>query len=170
MKVKVFIHSVPALVFSAAFLFLIWPAAIQAQFSFTTNSDGSLNVSGYTGSGGVVVIPDTTNSLKVTSIGNNAFSDCTSLTSIIISTNVSTIGDDVFFYCTNLTNATIPDSVTSIGDQLFAECTSLTNIIIPPDIGLRPFPYDCTNLSTVTIGDGSFDREADGGVISYGEV
>jgi len=38
-------------------LFLVMPLMTQAQFTFTTNADGSLNISKYTGAGGAVVIP-----------------------------------------------------------------------------------------------------------------
>lgn len=65
------------------------PAAVQAQFIFTTNNDGSLNISQYTGSGGAVTIPDSINGLPVTSIGTNAFSSNYGLTSVTIGTNVT---------------------------------------------------------------------------------
>ncbi len=65
-------------------LLLTLPAVVRAQFTFTTNNDGSLNISQYTGSDGAVTIPSTTNGLPVTSIGNYAFELHTSVTSIII--------------------------------------------------------------------------------------
>ena len=68
------------------------PAAMQAQFTYTTNNDGSLNIAGYTGSGGAVTIPDTINGLPVTSIGDSAFRYCTSLTSVLIPNSVTGIG------------------------------------------------------------------------------
>jgi hypothetical protein len=128
---------------------------VQAQFNFTTNIDGSLNISNYTGSGGVVVIPGTTDGLpitsigfqafyhatsvtgvtmgtNVTSIGSEAFQDCTSLTSITIGTNVTGIGSQAFYNCNNLTGVMIPGSVTSIGAYAFAGCTSVTAILVVP--------------------------------------
>ena len=64
----------------------------------------------------------------VTSIGNFAFSDCTSLTNITIPNSVTSIGDYAFYGCENLINITIPNSVTSIGNFAFCICTSLTSI------------------------------------------
>ena len=64
----------------------------------------------------------------VTSIGNFAFSDCTSLTNITIPNSVTSIGDYAFYGCENLINITIPNSVTSIGNDVFNGCISLTSI------------------------------------------
>jgi hypothetical protein len=54
-------------------LLLASPTLLQAQFIFTTNTDGSLNISNYVGSANKVVIPNTTNGLLITSIGGGAF-------------------------------------------------------------------------------------------------
>jgi hypothetical protein len=52
------------------------------------------------------------------------------LTSITIPNSVTSIGDDAFWNCTSLTSITIPKSVTNIGDYAFWNCTSLTSITI----------------------------------------
>ena len=62
---------------------------------------------------------------NVTKIGDKAFSDCKSLTSVTIGDSVTTIGDYAFCCCSSLTSITIPDSVTTIGDYAFAICDSL---------------------------------------------
>ena len=72
-----------------------------------------------------ISIPD-----SVTSIGDLAFSGCTSLTSITIPDSVTSIGNRAFWGCTSLTSITIPDSVTSIGEYAFSGCTSLTGVYI----------------------------------------
>ena len=64
-------------------------------------------------------IKTVTISSGVTSIGNDAFSDCTSLTSVTIPNSVTSIGDYAFSDCSILTSVTIPDNVTSIGESAF---------------------------------------------------
>ena len=57
-------------------LFLLMvPAVVQAQFNYVINN-GAITITGYTGSGGAVTIPDTINGLPVTSIGYYAFGGC----------------------------------------------------------------------------------------------
>ncbi|MGN0474524.1 MAG: leucine-rich repeat protein [Acutalibacteraceae bacterium] len=67
---------------------------------------------------------------SVTEIGKEAFSGCTSLTSLTIPEGVSKIGNLAFYYCSSLTSITIPDSVTEIGKAALANCGSLTSINI----------------------------------------
>jgi len=97
-----------------------------------------------------VTIPD-----SVTTIGHWAFNYCSSLTSVTIGDSVTSIGNYAFCGCTSLTSVTIGDSVTSIGSHAFSSCTSLTSVTIPDSvttIGLQAFS-NCISLTSVTIGD-----------------
>ena len=62
----------------------------------------------------------------VTSIGNNAFTNCYSLTSVTIPSGVTSIDYGAFGVCYSLTSVTIPSGVTSIGGNAFRYCYSLT--------------------------------------------
>ena len=109
-------------------VFLTLPAMAQAQFNYTTNDDNTITITGYTGSGGDVTIPDTINSLPVTSIGNEAFLSCTSLTNAIIGSSVTSIGEGAFESCSSLNSVTIPNSVTEIWSYAFYSCTNLAGV------------------------------------------
>ena len=71
----------------------------------------------------------------VTTIGDEAFRYCSSLTSVTIGDSVTTIGDYAFYYCSSLTNVTIPDSVTTIGSYAFSNCDSLTSVTFEDPTG-----------------------------------
>jgi hypothetical protein len=109
-------------------LLLLLPAVVQAQFTFTTNN-GTITITKYTGRGGGVTVPDTTNGLPVTSIGTSAFSYSVSLTSVIVPNTVTSIGEYAFSWCTSLTNIAFPDAVTNIGHWVLHGCTNLTSRI-----------------------------------------
>ena len=66
---------------------------------------------------------------SVTSIGDRAFYNCGSLTSITIPEGVTGIGTGAFYECDSLTSITIPNGVTSIGDFAFKECFRLKKVL-----------------------------------------
>jgi len=73
---------------------------------------------------------------------------------VIIEKGVKSIGDIAFYNCSSLTSITIPNSVTSIGISAFSGCSDLTSIVIPDgvvSIGKRSF-YSCRNLTSITFG------------------
>ena len=87
---------------------------------------------------------------------DNAFNNCFSLTSITIPSSVTSIGKGVFYKCSGFTSITIPEGVTSIGGDAFYNCSNLTSITIPSSvtsIGYRAF-YECSKLTSVTIPEG----------------
>ena len=89
----------------------------------------------------------------LTSIGEQAFGNCTGLTSITIPSGLISIGDYAFWNCTGLTSITIQNGVTSIGTGAFWNCTGLTSITIPSSvtsIGVNVF-YNCTGLTDITV-------------------
>ena len=158
-------------------LLLLSAQAAQAQFLCTTNN-GAITITGYTGAGGDVAIPDTitgrpvasiesnaflygglTNVTipgSVTSIGDFAFYGCSNLASVTLSNGVASLGRQVFFDCTSLTSLTLPGSVTSTGLEAFGGCSNLASAIIPgsvTNIGDYAF-YECSNLTSATIPGG----------------
>ena len=137
---------------------------MQTQFNYTVNN-GTITITGYTGPGGMVTIPGTLNNLAVTSLGDFAFYENSSLTSVTIPNSVTSIGGAAFAFCTSLTSVTIPDSVTSIGASAFVYCSSLASVTMGN--GITSIPEDAFSATSLTsvkipnsvtsIGDGAFE-------------
>lgn len=134
-------------------LLLAVPAAVNAQFTFNTNN-GTITINGYTGPGGEVIIPATTNGLPVTTIGDGAFYNCTNVANVTIPGSVTSIDDWAFAQC-SLTNVTLGTGIVAIGQAAFGGCSNLNSFAIPnsvTNIGEWAFWY-CYSLRTVTIPD-----------------
>jgi len=90
---------------------------------------------------------------SIISIGNSAFSGCTSLTSVTIGNNVTSIGNSAFDSCSSLASITIPDSVASIGERAFSGCTNLASVTIGNNVtSIGEYAFDdCRRLINVNI-------------------
>lgn len=111
------------------------------------------------GKAGTYAIPDT-----VTSVQDEAFAACSSLTRVKIPNSVTNIGSQAFYFCHSLTDATIPDSVTSIGNSAFWYCSNLSSVTLPNSItSIGDAVFEGCGLMRVaipngvtSIGDGAF--------------
>lgn len=93
---------------------------------------------------------------SVTSIGDEAFRNSSELTSVNIPNSVTSIGSCAFYFCSGLTSVTIGNSVTEIGSDAFGGCSGLTSFTIPSSvtsIGYSVFEF-CTGLESLVIEDG----------------
>ena len=130
-------------------------AETYGDFKYSVLDDGTVEITKYVGSAEKVDIPKTIDGKSVTGIGEYAFCNCTSFTSITIPDSVTSIGNDAFNGCTSLTSITIPSSVMSIRTRTFKGCANLTSITIPDSvtsIGWSAFG-DCASLTSITIPD-----------------
>ena len=100
------------------------------DYQYTINSDDTVTITKYKGTDTQIAVPSALNGQKVKIIGSNAFSGCSTLTSITIPTGVTYIRDYAFSDCTNLISITISDSVLSIGNFIFDGCPNLAGIIV----------------------------------------
>ena len=108
-------------------------AETYGDFEYELLEDDTVTITGYTGYADALEIPSEIDGKKVTSIGDVAFENCDSLTSVTIPDSVTTIGDWAFAWCDSLTSVTIPDSVTTIGGTAFIRCGSLTSVNVSVD-------------------------------------
>ena len=152
----------------------VWEADSQMSvFAFITKAvvvgggtQNSCTITGYTGSGGDVVIPN-----GVTTIGNGIFQFNTSITSVVIPDSVTTIGDNAFDQCESLKTVTFGTNsqLTTIGGSAFSFCPNIESISISDSvtsIGKNAFFY-CNSLSTVYYG-GTAEEWADISIDSTG--
>ena len=97
-----------------------------------------------------IVLPNT-----IESIGKNAFYGCTGLASVNIPSCVRSIDESAFAYCTSLTTIALPSSVNSLGWNVFYGCSGLTSVTLSPNtLELNGTFFGCTSLTSVTIPDG----------------
>ena len=92
----------------------------------------------------------------LTSIGNSAFYQITSLTMTTLPSTLTSIGNDAFYGCTNLALTSLPTGVTSISEGAFNSCTNLALSSLPSgitSIGGRAF-VNCTNLALTSLPTG----------------
>lgn len=119
------------------------------EFTYTINADGTVTITGYIGQSenGVVVIPDTIEGGKVTEIGTGAFMQL-AVTDVTLPAGLTTIGDNAFESCSSLTAVRGGRKVTSYGRNAFYYCTELKSMTINEDasfFGEYAFGY-CENL------------------------
>ncbi len=89
------------------------------DYSYVVLSDGTVEITKYTGSATELTIPSTLDGYTVTSIGDRAFTSRQSLKSVTIPETVTHIGAWAFKDCLNLAKIDIPSSVTSVGGGAF---------------------------------------------------
>ena len=142
-------------------------AETYGDFEYGVLDDGTVQITDCETGAEKVVIPDTIDGKSVTSIGEFAFFDCTSLTSITIPNSVTEIGWYAFYGCSSLPSVTIPDSVTNIGWWAFKDCINLTSVTIPDSvtsIGDEAF-IGCTSLAKIEVADKNTNYVSVNGVL-----
>ena len=122
-----------------------------------------------------LTIPATVNfddyDFPVTSITDEAFKDCTTLTKLVFTdkdgkesntTNLTTIGSNAFEGCTGLTTLTLAEGITTLESNTFLDCTNLTTINFPATFTTVKESWNdnsplnnCTKLEKVTFAEGA---------------
>ncbi|MBR2029355.1 MAG: leucine-rich repeat domain-containing protein, partial [Clostridia bacterium] len=122
--------------------------------NYLVSANGAIVLS-YNGNQASVVIPAEIDGYAVTEVGNNAFKNNNTITSVTIPDSVTKIGDYAFENCYNLANVTFGENsqLEGIGACAFRGCGNLASISIPDSvtrIGGEAF-YDCNSLDSVYI-------------------
>lgn len=96
-----------------------------------------------------IVLPE-----SVTSIGSEAFRECTNLEHVDFSTNITFIDSYAFYNCSNLKSIEIPSTVTSLGYESFGQCKKLENVTFGNDsklVEISGWALYQTGLKSITI-------------------
>ncbi len=151
----------------------------SADYEYSELDDGTVSIVKYLGTEADIKIPDEIDGKKVTSIGEKAFYDMNSLTSVEIPEGVTeicnsafdnckllrevilpgtlkTIGDSAFTWCLNMGSIYLPDGLESIGASAFSDCYSLNEVRMPEGvktIGEQAF-MNCYGLADITLPKG----------------
>lgn len=146
-SLKYTLNGTEQLILGTSFVMPNGPVTINASFE---SSDFNFDVStgtltGYVGAGGAVVIPSSISGMPVVAIGNEAFKNQFSITSVTIPSSVKSIGHASFYGCSSMTEITIPEGVTTIGNNVFTSCSALQSVVFPESLttlGVGTFYYD----------------------------
>ena len=112
-----------------------------------------VEVLGYEPDGGEteLILPQYTHS-----IGDGAFKDCTSITSVKLPKTLTTIGREAFKACTSLKEVIMPegDAPCDISFGAFADCTSLERIDLPSAHIIADTAFqNCNKLKEINVGN-----------------
>jgi hypothetical protein len=103
-------------------------------------------------------------SKSLITIGERAFKDCTSLTTIEIPPNVTTIDEEAFDGCFNLREVQLNNVLNTLGPGAFNNCFCLAFIEIPASITIvsESTFYNCQSLKMAILNEGTtlIDEEA----------
>lgn len=113
--------------------------------SCSTDATGDLTIESSVTIGGTTY--------AVTKIANNAFKNCSSLSSIVLPDGIISIGWVAFFGCSSLTSINLPNSITSIAFEAFSGCSALTSMVLPNSVVSiedEAF-YGCSSLASITL-------------------
>lgn len=140
---------------------------ISGDYEYTILEDGTVEITGYRGEAEGIEVPQELDGYTVKNIGKNAFTGCTSLSSITLPEGLTNIEYYAFSFCSSLSSITLPEGLMNIGDEAFDSCTSLSSITLPDSIetvGKNPFEYD--TLSVIVSPDHPYLAVIDGVLFS----
>ena len=128
--------------------------AFGAGFYYDVNYDGTVTVTGYSGTVSAnLSIPSTIDGMPVAAIGECAFADNETLRSVKLPESLRFIEMEAFDSCPNLESVTFSEGLISIGFDAFFGCESLGNVVIPSTVqsGIN-FTF-CRAMTSVTVSD-----------------
>lgn len=110
--------------------------APASDFKYVSNGK-EIQINGYKGKGGKVVMPSEIDGLPVTRIGDSAFENDSRITGIVLPEKLEYIGDSAFYNTEKLTGVVVfPNSVKQIGCYAFQR-SGVSGIVILGDCKVK---------------------------------
>lgn len=129
-------------------------AATEDGYTYVITEDNTATVTGYTGTDTSLTVPAKLGGIIVAAIGDQAFLDNKTLSSVTLHEDIAVIGEKAFAGCSALTDITTLAQMRSIGDGAFMDCTSLESLKLDGtgaiELGIGMLS-GCTALKTLTI-------------------
>ena len=135
------------------------PTAISGGYSYRQVS-GGVEVTGYSGAGGDIVVPDALDGSPVVSIAARAFMNNASLSSVVLPSSVSKVGDRAFWGCSSLSSVTLAEGLKYLGAEAFSGC-AVSSVLVPASLEatggqyLGPGPFAGCPLSSASLAPGA---------------
>ncbi len=98
-------------------------------------------------------------SKNLTTIGDEAFAECSKLSQIELPASIRSIGSGAFNGCSELALVTMQEGTTSIPSSFLKNCSAITTFAVPEgvtSIGDDAF-YGCDNLASITLPSSSLE-------------
>ena len=132
---------------SSSGVLTIYGSGAMEDYYFEFSSENSTPWYPYQADISNIVVKD-----GITHIGNQAFSNDSSVEVVILPETVTSIGADAFFGCGKLKTINLPNSIVSIGASAFDSCSSLTSITLPSNLTEIKFgTFEYSGLTSITI-------------------
>ncbi len=134
----------------------VWADAASV-YDYTVLDNGNLIITKYNGDFNIIRVPAKINGLTVEAIGGGVFASVTTATvdKIIVAETVSSVGENAFKDCTDI-KIELEGALTSIGENAFHGCTALESVTL--GVGLESIPFSafcgCSSLKSVVLPEG----------------
>ena len=124
---------------------------ITPGLTLAKKSDGTAEVTGYTGTESYVIIPEAYEGATVTSIKNAAFAGNTAVKTVRLSYGVKSIGAAAFKDCSKLDTVEFGTGLRTIGGLAFAN-TAITKITVPDGVTvIGNGAFEGTEMTEITL-------------------
>ena len=128
----------------------------ESSLYYQVDEDGVLTPKDKSILPAVVRIPSNIDGRIVKTIGNDAFRDCTNITTLILSEGIEQVGENAFWYCTSITSLSLPSTLKEVGQAAFRGLERLKTLTIPGSLSYLPYHSFslCHDLESIVIEEG----------------